>query len=68
MMAIPGKMGVSAQGAFTYTIPVIVPPGTNNLMPALSLDYSSQNGDGTVGLGWTLAGLPTITRCPQTIA
>src|ERR1700679_1397529 len=66
--ATPGKMGVTATGAFTYSIPIVVPPGTNNIVPALSFDYSSQYGDSTVGFGWTLAGLPTITRCPRTLA
>ncbi len=67
-MIVPGQMNVSATGAFTYTIPVAVPPGTAGMVPALSLDYSSQNGDGIVGLGWTLSGLPSITRCPRTLA
>ena len=67
-MVLPGQMNVSATGAFTYTIPVVVPPGTGGMIPALSLDYSSQNGDGFEGLGWSLSGMPTISRCPRTVA
>jgi hypothetical protein len=67
-MTIPGQGQVSASGAFTYNIPVAVPPGTAGMMPNLALDYSSQSGDGYVGLGWQLSGLPEITHCPRTLA
>src|SRR6185312_1600549 len=30
--------------------------------------YGSQSGNGLVGLGWSLDGLPSITRCPTTLA
>ncbi len=68
LMMTPGNFGVSAMGASTYTIPIIVPPGTGGMAPALSIDYSSQNADGTLGLGWVLGGLASITRCPRTLA
>lgn len=67
-VAIPGTFAVSSAGAAGYDIPIAVPPGTNGLVPALSLSYSSQNGDSSVGIGWALTGLMTITRCPRTIA
>jgi RHS repeat-associated protein len=68
MMATPGQMNVSNAGAFTYSVPVITPPSTAGMGPALALDYSSQNGDGQEGIGWALTGLPAITRCPRTFA
>jgi endonuclease/exonuclease/phosphatase family metal-dependent hydrolase len=67
-MATPAEFNVSKSGAATYTIPIQIPPGTAGMEPKLSLAYSSQSGNGLLGVGWSLAGLSTITRCPQTIA
>ncbi|NKI94387.1 SpvB/TcaC N-terminal domain-containing protein [Rhizobacter sp. SG703] len=67
-MSLPGKFAVSQSGAATYTIPLQVPPGVAGLEPKLSLTYSSQAGNGYLGVGWSLAGLSSITRCPQTAA
>jgi RHS repeat-associated protein len=67
-MSVPGSFAVTPSGAATYSIPILVPPGTAGLVPSLSLDYSSKSGDGIVGLGWMLSGLQSIEHCPRTIA
>ncbi len=39
--AIPGSHQISPGGAFTYTVPIAVPPGVAGIEPKLSLVYSS---------------------------
>jgi hypothetical protein len=66
------KMTVASQfavneGAATFAVPINLLPGVAGLQPSLSLNYSSQAGNGLVGVGWSLSGLSRITRCPQTL-
>jgi RHS repeat-associated protein len=67
-MVLPGSFDVSPIGSATYRIPIEVPPGTAGMVPALTLDYDSGAGNGIMGMGWSLGGLPSITRCPRTMA
>ena len=54
-------------GAGLYDIPIVVPPGIADVEPKLSLSYNSQGGNGLLGVGWSLGGLSSISRCGQTI-
>ncbi|CCD94185.1 hypothetical protein BRAO375_3210002 [Bradyrhizobium sp. ORS 375] len=67
-MSLPGQFSVGQMGAATYSIPIAVPSGTAGVVPSLTLDYSSQGGNGVLGVGWSLGGLPSIGRCQRTIA
>lgn len=51
LMALPGQYSVTSTGAFTYTIPIQVPPGIHKMAPRLAFTYSSQGRDGYLGLG-----------------
>jgi hypothetical protein len=56
-----------ASGALTEHIAIDIPPGRNQLQPALSLDYNSQNtaNDSIVGYGWSLS-IPYVERLNNT--
>ena len=64
--AIAAEFRVDESGAATYSIPLFAVPGTAGVVPRLSLDYSSQGGNGPMGRGWNIGGLSSISRCRAT--
>lgn len=66
--SLHGKASVDHMGAARYSLPFDVPPGVNGLTPSLGLSYSSGGANGLVGLGFSLSGVATMSRCRDTIA
>src|SRR5690606_20895684 len=64
---IPVEYDVSPLGAFSYTVPLGIPPGIREMVPNLAVTYNSQSGKGLLGIGWTISGLSMITRTDATI-
>jgi RHS repeat-associated protein len=54
---------VTSLGAANFQLEIQVPPGIVGTQPKLALQYNSQQGEGLLGLGVSLTGLSTITRC-----
>jgi YD repeat-containing protein len=53
----------AAGGSASYTIPIATPPGTNGVVPSVSVTYSSLSGSGGIaGMGWNIGGLSAISR------
>ena len=48
-------------GTANFSVPITLPPGRNGLEPQLSLAYSSGNGNGPFGLGWSVS-VPGVSR------
>src|SRR5712691_9293324 len=48
-------------GTGNFMVPIALPPGRNGLQPQLSLVYSTGNGNGPFGLGWSLS-TPGVSR------
>ncbi|HKC68007.1 MAG TPA: SpvB/TcaC N-terminal domain-containing protein, partial [Bacteroidia bacterium] len=63
--AIDGSPNVSSFGQASYSIPITLPPGTNGMVPSLSIDYVSGSYSEMVGLGWDIGGLAVISRVPK---
>ncbi len=63
-----GEFGVTDDGAASYALPLWTPDGPTEPRPDLVLRYNSRAGNGIAGMGWRLAGLSQIRRCPKTVA
>ena len=48
-------------GTGNFTIPLALPPGRNGLQPEINLAFSTGNGNGPFGLGWSLS-IPGASR------
>lgn len=63
-----GTVDVSRVGELTYRIPLKLPVGVNGLTPQLALTYEHRRAAFSAGVGWTIEGLPRVTRCAKTAA
>jgi len=64
---IPAEFSVN-NGSASYSVPIDVAPGRGGMQPELSINYSSNGGNGILGVGWSLGGLSAISRCGRTVA
>ena len=64
--AVQGQYAVDQNGAASYTMPIMIPPGISKHQPSLSLSYNSHERNGILGVGWSIEGLSTIKRCGAT--
>ncbi len=62
-----GSFNVSGGGSATYAMPIEVPPGIRGVQPSVSLNYSSDSGNGIAGWGWSVSGLSRIHRCASSM-
>lgn len=51
----------SHTGTGNFTVPIVLPPGRNGFQPQINLVYSTGNGNGPFGLGWSLS-IPDVSR------
>ena len=69
---VPGSMAgefrVDESGTANYAIPLSLPEGIAGVKPQLTFSYSSGQGDGYMGSGWSLGGASLISRCPKNMA
>lgn len=64
---IPVESGMTPTGAKTYNVPINVYAPTGAFAPNMSLAYNSQQGNGAMGMGWSVGGLQFITRGNKSI-
>ncbi|MEJ2066294.1 MAG: FG-GAP-like repeat-containing protein, partial [Reinekea sp.] len=60
---LQGQFTVSQGGAATYSLPIKLVTGPGGLVPAISVNYYSQSGNGLLGKGWSLSATEVISRC-----
>lgn len=66
--ATDGIAASNGNGGATYSIPIKLPPGIRDMMPDISVSYSSQgSGNGYSGHGWTLSPISQVTRSGKNV-
>ncbi len=63
-----GSFNVNANGTAQYQSKIDLPPGINGLTPELGLVYNHSQGDGSLGVGWSLNGISLISRVAAIMA
>src|SRR5262249_20689731 len=66
--AAAGRFAVNSDGAATYSYPIWVPKGRRDIESSVGINYNSRTGNGLLGVGWSLQGLSSITRCKRDMA
>lgn len=66
--ATQGSFSVTDRGSASYSIPIDAPPGRAGIEPHLALRYTSSTANGALGIGWSLDGFSSISRCARTFA
>ena len=64
---LPVNFNVTSTGSASFSLPIDVPKAIGNVVPKLSISYSSQSSNGTVGYGCNITGYSVITRGPRDI-
>ena len=56
-------VAISAGGQATYSQAIAVPPGIAGMEPKLAFSYVEGGINGPQGVGWSVQGVSSITRC-----
>lgn len=66
--AVAATHEVGTDGSANYSIPIHVPQGVQGMHPSVALSYNSNGGNAVAGVGFDIAGLAAIHRCPTTLS
>jgi Salmonella virulence plasmid 65kDa B protein len=66
--AAAGRFSASPNGEAVFIYPLNAPAGRREIEPKLQAKYASNNGNGILGVGWSLEGLSAIIRCKRDVA
>jgi hypothetical protein len=63
--SLEGELNVT-QGNLSWGLPLDVPAGVNGIQPDVGIGFQQGKGNGLLGLGFQISGIPAITRCSST--